>query len=135
MCVYMYGTNVCMYIERNCGSYMTVGRAMYRPVHVCSLMVYSHIVKYMYVHVLLNAGMLSKSRGQVLRLSPVLHLLFNYNKEGEIPDVISEAAIKAAINFVKVTCEQTAMIAGRESVAETIKKCQSGEKISITIAH
>ena len=70
--------------------------------------------------------MLSKSRSQVLRLSPVLHLLFNYPNGDTIPDIISEKAIKAAINFVTVSCEQTAIIVGRGSVDDTLRKCQSG---------
>lgn len=62
--------------------------------------------------------MLSKSRGQVLRLAPILHLLFSIDSESEQSqfnleseeleqlqsDVteVSEVAIKAAINFVKL---------------------------------
>lgn len=71
--------------------------------------------------------MLSKTKGQVLRLSTVLHLLFHYNVEESLPYEISEAAIKAAIDFVKVSCEQTAIIAGKGSVDDVIKKCQSGD--------
>ena len=63
----------------------------------------------------------------MLRLAPIFHLLFNYNKEAEIPAVISEAAINAAINFVKVSCEQTAIIAGKGGIEEVVKKCQSGK--------
>lgn len=60
-----------------------------------------------------SVGMLSKSKGQVLRLSTTLHLLFHYNSEGSLPDVISEAAIKAAIDFVKLSCEQTSNNCGK----------------------
>ena len=71
-------------------------------------------------------GMLSKSKGQVLRLSTVLHLLFHYKKEDQLLDLVSEAAIKAAIDFVQVSCQQTAIIAGKGSLDEFVKKCQSG---------
>ena len=58
-------------------------------------------------------GMLSKSNGQVLRLSTVLHLVFHCNEEDRLPDLNSEAAIKAAISFVQVSCQQTAVMTGK----------------------
>ena len=60
-------------------------------------------------------GMLSKSKGQVLHLSTVLHLLFHYKKEDQLLDVVSETAINAAIDFVQVSCQQTAIIASKGS--------------------
>ena len=74
-------------------------------------------------------GMLSKSRSQALRLAPVMHLLFHFGEEGSLSDVVSDAAMKAAINFARVSCEQTAMITGKGSVEEVIQRCQSGELI------
>ena len=68
--------------------------------------------------------MLSKRRSQVLRLAPVLNLLYNYGSD-TITHVISEEAIKAAINFVEFSREQTAKISGRGGVKETIMKCQA----------
>ena len=70
--------------------------------------------------------MLSKSRSQALRLAPVMHLLFHFGEEGNVSDDVSDAAMKAAINFARVSCEQTAMITGKGSV-EVIERCQSGE--------
>jgi len=70
--------------------------------------------------------MLSKSKGQVLRPSTVLHLLFHYNKDDSVPELISEAAIKAAINFVQVSCQQTAVMTGKGTIKELVKKCQTG---------
>ena len=46
--------------------------------------------------------MLSKSRGQVLRVATVFHLLFNIDSEESLSDMVSDEAIKAAVNFVKV---------------------------------
>ena len=57
--------------------------------------------------------MLSKSKSQVLRIAPAFHLLFNYSNDEQIPAVVSEAAINAAINFVKISCQQTAITAGK----------------------
>ena len=71
--------------------------------------------------------MLSKSRSQALRLAPVMHLLFHFGEEGNLSDDVSDAAMKAAINFAIVSCEQTAMITGKGSMEEVIQRCQSGE--------
>ena len=46
--------------------------------------------------------MLSKSLGQILRVSAALHILFK--SEDDIPDIISNSAIEAAINFVETCC-------------------------------
>jgi len=50
--------------------------------------------------------MLSKSRGQVLRLAAVLHMLFTLGTNQPTDDIVSEAAVKAAINYVQVVCQQ-----------------------------
>lgn len=71
--------------------------------------------------------MLSKSRGQVLRLAAVLHLLFSVGSDAPTSDVISDPAIKAAINFIGVSCQQTAFISGRGIIEEDIQKFKSGE--------
>ena len=55
------------------------------------------------------AGMISKSLGQILRVSGVMHVLFSLEEE----NVDDTAAINAAIHFVEVCCQQTAYIAGR----------------------
>ena len=69
--------------------------------------------------------MLSKSKGQVLRVASALHFLFNMNTPGshqqEISDEISEDAILASINFVALCCQQTAFMAGRGNITEEIQ--------------
>ena len=105
--------------------------------------------------------MLSKSKGQVLRIAAALHVLFhikikdsketdtqdNYDGENgeqeieeqeidqgngeqeidqgngdlEVPSMISESAIKAAINFVSLCCQQTAYMTGRDNIKEEVK--------------
>ena len=54
------------------------------------------------------SGMLSKSRGQVLHLAAVLHMLFTLGTNQLTDDIVSEAAVKAAINYVQVVCQQAA---------------------------
>ena len=59
-------------------------------------------------------GMLRKSRGHVLQVSAVLHVLFSSDTDGyAVSEEVSEAAVTAAANFVMVCCQQTAFIAGR----------------------
>ena len=83
--------------------------------------------------------MLSKSKGQVLRVAAIMHVLFyldngkddhqgsegedtNYDGAGEgVNPEISEAALRASINFVKLCCQQTAFIAGRGGIEEEIQ--------------
>ena len=44
--------------------------------------------------------MLSKSLGQILRVSAALHVLFHLEEDENLPDMISTRAIEAAIDFV-----------------------------------
>lgn len=72
--------------------------------------------------------MLSKSRGQVLRLAAVFHLLFSICKQDDpLPDVVTEDAIMAAIDFMKVSCQHVAFIAGRGDLKEEYKKLEDGK--------
>lgn len=74
--------------------------------------------------------MLSKSRGQVLRLATVLHMLFNIDTpEVDLSLEVSEQALKAAVNFIKVACQQTAYIAGKGPLTEELEKFKTGEFI------
>jgi len=75
-------------------------------------------------------GMLSKSRGHILRVAAVTHVLFCLGSEDmytDIPETISTAAVTAAINFVSVTCQQTAYIAGQGLLSEEIERYKSGK--------
>lgn len=66
--------------------------------------------------------MLSKSKGQVLRVAAALHYLFSVNSPtSQVSDEISEEAILASINFVALCCQQTAFMAGRGSITEEIQ--------------
>ena len=48
-------------------------------------------------------GMLSKSKGLTLRVAMALHVSFNWETPQNIPEEISDSAMKAAINFVDVS--------------------------------
>ena len=58
------------------------------------------------------AGMISKSQGQILRVSASMYTLFSLECE-ELCSTITIDAIDAAIHFVEVRYQQTAYIAGR----------------------
>lgn len=64
--------------------------------------------------------MLSKSKGQILRVAATFHVLFALNGSAEISSEISEEAIAAAIKFVQLCCQQTAHMAGRGNIKEEI---------------
>lgn len=70
--------------------------------------------------------MLSKSKGQILRLSACLHVLFHTRTPAVIPDVISADAIKAAIDIVDVCIQHAAFLAGRGDVNDTIEEMAKG---------
>ena len=71
--------------------------------------------------------MLSKSKGQVLRVAAALQVLFSLKEddtEEQLPTagvvLISEDAIKAAIDFVELCCQQTAYMAGRGKISDEL---------------
>lgn len=88
-------------------------------------------------------GMLSKSRGLVVRLAAVLHVLFSaFPNEESLHDsssqydsitehdsciVISEKAVDAAIDFIKLSCQQTMFCAGRGLLEEELLKYTPSE--------
>ena len=74
--------------------------------------------------------MLSKSRGQVLHLAAVFHLFSLRSEESHEPLAIevSEEAVKAAIDFMKMSIQQVAFIAGRGDLKEELLKLQASKK-------
>ena len=65
--------------------------------------------------------MLSKSRGQVIRVATTLHVLFNFESPLTIPDKISIDAITAAVDFVDYCLQNAAFLAGRTVIADEIE--------------
>jgi hypothetical protein len=57
--------------------------------------------------------MLSKAKGQILRMAATLQVLFNINEPKDVPSVIAEDAIKAAINIVEIRMHPAGCIFGR----------------------
>ena len=52
--------------------------------------------------------MLSKAKGQILRVATVLHVLLNINTPLTIPEGISDASLKAAVDLVDVCIQHSA---------------------------
>ena len=65
--------------------------------------------------------MLSKSKGQILRVAAALHVLFNIETPLAVPAVISDDAVKAAVNIIDVCIQHAAFLAGRGDVEETVR--------------
>lgn len=78
------------------------------------------------VSVYVYTGMLSKSKGQILRVSACLHVLFHIGTPLDIPDTISDDAIKAAIDVVDVCIQHAAFLAGRGEISDIIEEIGKG---------
>ena len=72
------------------------------------------------------AAMLSNAKGQIMRVAATLHVLFNVNTPVDIPEEISDAALKAAVNVVDVCIQHAAFLAGRGDVDEEIQRIVEG---------
>ena len=82
--------------------------------------------------------MLSKSKGQILRVAACLHVLlvdFNEKEKGvptsfkDISEEIDEKAIVAAQNYVEVCCQHIAFLAGRKTIDSEITCHVEGNNI------
>ena len=71
--------------------------------------------------------MLSKSKGQILRVAAILHILFQVNTEEDDTLYISTEALYAAIDFVQTSIQHTAYIANRHSISEEVELAESGK--------
>ena len=72
----------------------------------------------------LLTGVLSKSKGQILRLAAVFNALFSLDPNHPLSDHLSDKAVEAAVNFVETCNEHTAIIGGRATVTDPLsRKC------------
>ena len=71
--------------------------------------------------------MLSKSKGQILRVAATLYNLFHLDDLESLSESIDDSVITAAINFVEICCQQAAFIAGRGDIKEEIDTIQASE--------
>lgn len=68
----------------------------------------------------LLTGIVSKSKGQILRVAAIFNALFSLDPDHPLQEELSFVAIKAAINFVEMCNEHTAIIGGRKNTLEPI---------------
>ena len=84
-------------------------------------------------------AMLSKSKGQTLRVAAVMHILFQIQQtdpeqvEIAFKDEISEKALQAAIDFVQTSIQHAAYIAGRSTVSKEVEIAEAGMDIHTVI--
>ena len=71
--------------------------------------------------------MLSKSKGQVLRVSAAIHVLINDRTDEEggiivspVPNEIADEAIIAAKNFVRTCCQHASYIGGKGLIEDEV---------------
>ena len=70
--------------------------------------------------------MLSKSKGQILCVAAALHVLFHRDTTLNVPDNVSEDAVRAAANFVDLCLQHAAYLAGRGDISEAIQALKPG---------
>ena len=78
--------------------------------------------------------MLSKSKGQVLRVAAALHIFFQDEidtndkiKVSEVENTLSNEAILAAKNFVEICCQHASFMGGRGIIDDEIKSLSTGK--------
>ena len=69
--------------------------------------------------------MLSKSKGQILRVAAVFNVLFKLDDPGSIEEEISQNALAAADNFVSTCLQHAAFMAGRGPFQDAIKQAKA----------
>ena len=84
--------------------------------------------------VCLFVGLLSKSKGLILRMTGCLHCLFQLDSfndafssgesDVEPSTVVTDSAVKAAVNFVATCINHTLYLCGRNSSAEEVRMLQ-----------
>ena len=70
--------------------------------------------------------MLSKSKGQILRLAAVLQVLFQVKENTDQSNMISDEALHAAIDFIQTSVQHTAYIAGRDIISKELERVEEG---------
>ncbi|MCG8623084.1 MAG: DUF3987 domain-containing protein [Proteobacteria bacterium] len=79
-------------------------------------------------------GVLSKSKGQILRVAAVLNALFSMDCDHPLDKQLSSASVEAAINFVEICNEHTAVIGGRNNTSDPIvSTCKLFSYVSINL--
>jgi hypothetical protein len=70
--------------------------------------------------------MLSKSKGQILRVAAAIHVLFHMETPNSVPPDISEAAVKASDSFVNYCIQHAAFLGGRGDLKSAVDGFHEG---------
>ena len=79
-------------------------------------------------------GMLSKSKGQILQVAAILHVLFqihvpnddeNHSEAHDSADQIDDTALCAVVDFVETSTQHAAYITGKDTILKELEKAQS----------
>ena len=76
--------------------------------------------------------MLSKSKGQILRVAAGFHALFYLEAPHDITSTITVEAIVAATDFVQMCTQHVAFMAGRGDLQEYMENQKSGVLLYLT---
>ena len=96
-----------------------------------TVVVYDLVVTMSYMLLIFCTRMLSKTKGQILRVAAVLHVLFqihtpNVNGDHEEacvePDKISDKALCAAVDFVEISTQHAAYIAEKDTIFKELER-------------
>ena len=68
----------------------------------------------------LHTEMLSKSRGHVLRIATILHMLFSIDSENPLSSEVSEMAVKAAVNLSGQHANKQPFVAGKGLIEDKV---------------
>ena len=77
-------------------------------------------------NIYLYTGMLSKSKGLILRVAAVMHVAFHLETPHTIPKEICSEALEAAQDFIDMCCQHAAFMAGRGEIPDEIQQLQTG---------
>ena len=75
-------------------------------------------------------GILSKQKGQALRVAAVMNALFSLDDKYKLKALIDEDAVKAAIDFVQVCGDHASLLSGRRRLAEVVAAMDTSKVLS-----
>ena len=75
-------------------------------------------------------GILSKQKGQALRVAAVMNALFSLDNKYKLKALIDEDAVKAAIDFVQVCGDHASLLSGRRRLVEVVAAMNTSKVLS-----
>ena len=75
-------------------------------------------------------GILSKQKGQALRVAAVMNALFSLDDKYKLKALIDEDAVKAAIDFVQVCGDHASLLSGRRRLVEVVAAMDTSKVLS-----